>query len=1730
MKKIFAILILVLSLHQVQAQSFLLDPNAAGGFQLGTTFAANGWVEVNGTQVNKWTISTNPNGFNGNVAHISPNAGTTNSWDYAFTNTSVVHIYRDVTIPAGQTQVDLSFKWKAQGEEGLTTFNEALMVSVAPTTFTPATALTNGFLPSPARTIAVMLNDSFGKVENIVIPPQLINNCSAASTIRLIFTWKNNNSIGVNPPAAIDSVSIISDFPSGPALTTGVFTINNTLPSSGNNFNSFTDAVNYLNTRLLCSSLSNPLQFNVASGQSFFENVPPLYASGTASFPITFQKSGSGPNPIIFTQGNSVPSNFGFCFNGSDFITMDGIHIIGDEQTEFGFLIRNASATNGCENITLKNFYVSLDNQNINSKGVLISSSTGFSSQGLTPTAISGSNSGIVLQDFVIEKCIYGVYGISGSATYPDLNLLIGTANCSTYNTIGGAAYNDIGGETSAASGGIYLTNQRDPAIFNTIIRNISSTGGINGIFTSGSQGTTSIFRNKIYNLANASNASTSTVTGIYTAYGGPTGSSVSVNVYGNTISNLSTAYNQTNVSGTLLVRGIQMAGSSSTPTTRVQFVENNSIQLNLPGTFTGSSACLNFSNVTASINTIRNNIFSNISAAQTAPGRHAGLWLPSLSVGLAGSSCNYNDYFIPNTGQGFMASTGTLDFPNLTQWTLNTSGLDANSVNINPLFNSDIDLHINQHLLNGIGTTPSAFVSQDIDCQNYAAPFDMGADNADVCNASNIQNIPTGKDKTFYCAGDKAILTTNFPVQYIGLTYQWKFANSPSGPFFNVNGNPTATLKDLITNPLGAGNRFYYNELTCALSGTTAPTLPVQTTTFLRPNVSASKDTLFACGQANDTIQVSGNAVSYSWTVDASTVQLPSNALYTQTTASANYVLTGLNNQGCPATDTLKVLVYPPFNSSGSSTNVTNVCAPGTGNLSSSATYSLNTGLKITELTMFRNGTGLTTPYPAYVGTNDADFIEITNLGNNSVNMSGYQVDIWLANSVLSRTFTVPNGVTLAPSATMVLSTAVGIDDPANHFYTMSNPNGQITSSGPLSSTSIFGVVLRNGNQKLDVVRVGAFIFPPAANVNSLDWQGLLVPIGGRAGLQRITADNNGPVDWIVSSAIDVQTIGALNPGLPTYNTTPSIAYSWSPGLVLNDSTLSNPVFTNVLDSTQFIVTIQEVNSQCKVKDTVLVDIYPTPQIVVSNPAGICQPGSLDVGLNNPMYNGSIIPPGSTLNFFNTNFTQGYSNPLTDSGAYQVVMSTTFCADTASFVATVHTKPDLVVSPQQVLTNCADSYDLTTSPNILLTPSYANKSYFWDAGLSSVVPNPSAVNLSDTVFILAQTPFCSDTDFIEIFINPPSSTISLQLPGFFVSSYGNIACNSLNFNDGDSSVIFDATCSRICSIRDNADGTSLGQIDACDTVYQSGPITYNTQPFAARVYSITPANNAPAYVCLYYTDDDMQAYNSIAAPNWPLLPQGSATGPAMNQVSITKVNGGALGGPNTTAVAFPIPASDISYDAVNQIWQICFNTSGFSDFYLHTTNPGNAPLPVIASPLSAQRMEETVALKWTTYQERWNAGFVIERSLNGRDFSPLSDLIPSQGVNGNSDLVKNYQYTDLQPHDGINYYRYRQVDLNGQVTHSNIVQVKFGSETNISTHPNPVENDLHISIFMNRNANMDVRILDMAGRKVKVLSTHLNKGEQQMVIDLSGLASGMYQLEMSTGQELIYTEKLIKK
>jgi aerobic-type carbon monoxide dehydrogenase small subunit (CoxS/CutS family) len=55
---------------------------------------------------------------------------------------------------------------------------------------------------------------------------------------------------------------------------TGV-TINNTLPTSGSNYNSLNEAINDLNAVAGCGSFTNPLIFNVSAGQVFNENPNP---------------------------------------------------------------------------------------------------------------------------------------------------------------------------------------------------------------------------------------------------------------------------------------------------------------------------------------------------------------------------------------------------------------------------------------------------------------------------------------------------------------------------------------------------------------------------------------------------------------------------------------------------------------------------------------------------------------------------------------------------------------------------------------------------------------------------------------------------------------------------------------------------------------------------------------------------------------------------------------------------------------------------------------------------------------------------------------------------------------------------------------------------------------------------------------------------------------------------------------------------------------------------------------------------------------------------------------------------------------------------------------------------------------------------------------------------------------------------------------------------------------
>ncbi|RDI05510.1 beta strand repeat-containing protein, partial [Flavobacterium sp. AG291] len=213
MKKITLLIAFMLSLVTMgYGQTVLINPAGDGGFANGATFAANGWTAVNSAN-NPWVIGTAAatGSITGNAAYVSNSAGAT--VNYTTSTPALNYFYRDITIPAGETKIILTFNWTATGESDWDNWQ----VLTAPTSVTPvsSTAITGSFSSTPIPSgITGAASVGFGSPQTGVQTATLILPTSlAGTTFRLIFSWRNDDSFGSSPAAAIDNISLTSAVP-----------------------------------------------------------------------------------------------------------------------------------------------------------------------------------------------------------------------------------------------------------------------------------------------------------------------------------------------------------------------------------------------------------------------------------------------------------------------------------------------------------------------------------------------------------------------------------------------------------------------------------------------------------------------------------------------------------------------------------------------------------------------------------------------------------------------------------------------------------------------------------------------------------------------------------------------------------------------------------------------------------------------------------------------------------------------------------------------------------------------------------------------------------------------------------------------------------------------------------------------------------------------------------------------------------------------------------------------------------------------------------------------------------------------------------------------------------------------------------------------------------------------------------------------------------------------------
>ncbi|MBK9482453.1 MAG: T9SS type A sorting domain-containing protein [Bacteroidetes bacterium] len=467
---------------------------------------------------------------------------------------------------------------------------------------------------------------------------------------------------------------------------------------------------------------------------------------------------------------------------------------------------------------------------------------------------------------------------------------------------------------------------------------------------------------------------------------------------------------------------------------------------------------------------------------------------------------------------------------------------------------------------------------------------------------------------------------------------------------------------------------------------------------------------------------------------------------------------------------------------------------------------------------------------------------------------------------------------------------------------------------------------------------------------------------------------------------------------------------------------------------------------------------------------------------LNNPAISNPVATPAAT-----TTYTATVAN------AYG-------CTATQTVTVTVNPAP-VVSATATPSTTCN-----LTSVNPCATGAVT---YVWTGGLSNCTP--FVATTTDTYTVTGTDGIgCTGTSSVTVTVNPASGTLA-PITSNQAQDHG----DDFNIN------YYAANCDLIATVDDGAGGNVLGLTTSTVNVDATASF-HNGQPFVRRWYQITPTTNGSADVKLYINQTDFDDYNAaVVAPYLP-LPTGPGDAAGIANIRITKNDDGGLG--NNPIVITPAVSWNGTY------WELSFNTPSFSQFRVHSVNPGNVPLPVTVTSFSGTKLESSDKLSWITSSEQNNAYFNLQHSTDGISFSTIAK-VASKAPNGNSNTALSYTATNNKPALGHNYYRLQQVDIDNKVSvHAQIVDLIWGANgSTVSIYPNPTTDILNIDLYATSAQNTTVKLLDMSGRVIRQVQAKSAVGMNNIQLSLGEIASGVYTVQVYENNHLTHTSKVKK-
>ncbi|OQP47428.1 hypothetical protein A4H97_08000 [Niastella yeongjuensis] len=309
-------------------------------------------------------------------------------------------------------------------------------------------------------------------------------------------------------------------------------------------------------------------------------------------------------------------------------------------------------------------------------------------------------------------------------------------------------------------------------------------------------------------------------------------------------------------------------------------------------------------------------------------------------------------------------------------------------------------------------------------------------------------------------------------------------------------------------------------------------------------------------------------------------------------------------------------------------------------------------------------------------------------------------------------------------------------------------------------------------------------------------------------------------------------------------------------------------------------------------------------------------------------------------------------------------------------------------------------------------------------------------------------------------------------------------------------------------------------------TNYVNSTKSYNNTTFSwtTETYSFTvPANSSDKQVNIHIADNNGNSSYGVIVDDINMHPQSSLaisgnTAPLVNNTYNYSVSNSPSSGitynwsfgsgatPATSTAATPSAKWTTTGD---KSLSVTISNTTCQVATLTTSVLVTGALPVTFTSFTGIIKDNKAALTWVTVNEMNNSHFVVERSLNGRNYDSIGRV--QAGNNTSNTYAFNENNTNA-----TSYYRVKQVDINGNFVYSSVIILKNGGLNNeVTVYPTQATSTINYVLSSEAPAAVTVQVYNITGQPVISQQASLQQGLNVRSVNISGLVAGTYVLRI---------------